>query len=212
MASVLGDHMEIAVVKTISGNTPATRSIREKASQTYLAGTPVMLSNGVVKNWDATVGAVSPTVGILGITRGPGANLATDGKGAPAPFGQVGAPGTSSTYGSVPYQTSAVNIAHGAPMSDGRAIVELAVEDTEFVAQFDDAGGVPATATTAETMVGKQFGLTADAAGHWYVDAAKVTAGTNTVVEIVKLYPLDGPMQNGRVIFKLIKAIQQLAA
>lgn len=212
MAAILADHMEIAVIKTLSGNTPQTRSIVEKASQTFLSGTPVMLSNGVIKDWDAVVGAVSPTVGIAGVTRIAGSNLATDGKGAPGTFEPVGAPGAQLTQANVPYQSSAVSIPRGSPMSDGRTIFEVANEDTFFVMQFDDAGGVAATATTAQTMVGKQFGLTKDTTGHWYVDAAKVTVGTNTVVEIVQLHPNDGPRLNGRVIVKFIKAIQQLAA
>lgn len=218
MASVLSDHTEIRPVYTVSGNTPQTRGdIQEKASQTFLKGTPVMLSSGVVKVWDAVVTIpATATAGIAGIALANGANLASDGKGAPGGggvgnFTGVGAPGTSLTFGKIPFQASAVNIIPGSPVSDGRTLFEVANADTVFEAQFDDAGGTPANAVTNKNMIGKQFGLTLDATGHWFVDFAKVTVGTNTVLTIVDLNPIDGAIQNGRVYFKFLLGICQLA-
>lgn len=220
MASVLSDHIEIHAIGTVSGNTPQTRGdIQEKASQTFIKGTPVMLSSGVVKVWDAAVTIPATAVaGIAGIALQNGSNLASDGKGAPGGGGVgnmtgVGAPGTGLTFGKIPFQASAVNIIPGSPVSDGRTLFEVANADTIFEAQFDDNGGVPATATTNKNMIGKQFGLTLDATGHWFVDAAKVTpgAGGNAVVLITDLNPLDGAIQNGRVYFKFVQGICQLA-
>jgi hypothetical protein len=218
MAAVLADHIEIRPVLTVSGNTPQTRGdITEQASQTFLKGTPVMLNSGNIKVWDATVTIpATATVGIAGIALSNGANLSSSGKGAPGGGGVgnmtgVGAPGTSLTFGKIPFQASAVNIIPGSPVSDGRTLFEVANADTIWEAQFDDAGGSTTNATTNKNMIGKQFGLTLDATGHWYVDFAKVTVGTNTVLTIVDLNPLDGAIQNGRVYFKFLLGICQLA-
>lgn len=218
MASVLSDHIEIHAIGTVSGNTPQTRGdIQEKASQTFLKGTPLMLSSGVLLTWNAAVTIPATAVaGIAGIALANGANLASDGKGAPGGGGVgnmtgVGAPGTSLTFGKIPFQASAVNIIPGSPVSDGRTLIEVANADTIFEAQFDDAGGTPANAVTSKAMIGKQFGLTLDASGHWYVDFAKVTVGLNTILTVVDLNPLDGAIQNGRVYFKFLLGICQLA-
>jgi hypothetical protein len=219
MASVLADHAEIRAIYTVSGNTPQTRGdITEQASQTFLKGTPVMLNAGNIKVWDAVASTIpaTSTVGIAGIALSNGLNLASSGLGAPGGGGVgnltgVKPPGTSLTFGKIPFQASAVNIIPGSPVSDGRTLLEIANADTVFEAQFDDNGGVPATATTNKNMIGKQFGLTLDATGHWFVDAAKVTVGTNTVLTIVDLNPLDGAIQNGRVYFKFLLGICQLA-
>src|SRR5882757_3289575 len=180
MAAVLTDHIEIRPVYTVSGNSPQTRGdITEQASQTFLKGTPIMLNSGNLKVWDATVTIpATATVGIAGIALANGSNLASSGLGAPGGGGVgnltgVKPPGTSLTFGKVPFQTSAVNIIPGSPVSDGRTLFEVANADTVFEAQFDDAGGSTTNATTNKNMIGKQFGLTLDATGHWYVDFAK---------------------------------------
>lgn len=212
MAAVLSDHQPIRAVQTVSGNTPLSSEKSEQLSQTFLEGVPVMLNAGNIKEWDATVTEpATSTAGIAGISRAPGSNLASSGKGAPGPFTGVGAPAAAPTFGSVLNQSAAVNFTPGAPMVTGRTPFEVACEDTIFEATFDSADGVTANATTAQNMVGKHFGLTKDTTGHWYVDAQKVTQGTNTVVIIEQLSPLDGPLLNGRVWFKFEAGIMQLA-
>lgn len=211
MPANLTDHLIIQAVKTISGNTPLSDAKPEKAGKTFLEGVPVMLTSGFCQEWDAAVGPASPTVGIIGVSKEPGSNLGSDGAGAPSlPFGSVGFPGTSSTFGSVQYQPSAVNIAEGSPMSDGRTQYEVAVEDTIFLGQFDNAAGaVAADYTPVNADIGKEYGLTKDATGHWYVDKNKNTVGTNTVVVIEAIDPSTGSIVNGNVLFRFLKAIQQ---
>lgn len=211
MASVLADHVPIRAVKTVSGNTPQTRAIAEQLSQTFFAGVPVMLNAGVIKEWDAAVTQpATSTAGIAGVAAGFGSNLASSGLGAPGVFTGVGGAGASPTFGKVPFQPSAVMFTPGAPIVDGRTLFEEANEDTIFEAQFDDAGGSATNATTNANMVGKHFGLTKDATGHWYIDFAKSTQGTNTVVVITALDPNDGAVQNGRLLFQFEAGIQQL--
>lgn len=206
MAANLADHSQIKAVSTVSGNTPKTQSINEKAGQTFLGGVPTMLAAGVVQEWDgATVAA-----GILGVALEDGKNLATDGAGAPGAFGSVGGVGAAPTFGRVPYQAGAVNFTPGAPMSDGRTDVEIASDDTIFVGQVDNSAfAVAADATPVQADIGKFYGMTKDATGHWYVDRAKATKGTNTVVEVVGLWPADGSILNGRVLFKFASTAQQ---
>jgi hypothetical protein len=218
MASVLADHAEIRAIYTVSNNTPQTRGdITEQASQTFLKGTPVMLNAGNIKVWDALpVYPATSVAGIAGIALGNGLNLASSGLGAPGGGGVgnltgVKPPGTSLTFGKVPFQASAVNIIPGSPVSDGRTLIEVANADTVFEAQFDDNGGTAANAITNKNMIGKQFGLTLDATGHWFVDFAKTGVGVSAVLTIVDLNPLDGAIQNGRVYFKFLQSVCQLA-
>lgn len=214
MAAVLSDHQPIRAVQTVSGNSPLTLAQKEKAGQTFLEGVPVMTvisgSLTVVQEWNATwLEPATNAGGIAGISRKAGSNLGSDGTGAPGPFTPVGAPAASPTFGSVLNQPNAVNFTPGAPFVDGRQIFEVASDDTIFEATFDSADGNAAHATTLASDVGSHFGLTKDTTGHWYVDRQKVTQGTNTVVVITALNPLDGPLQNGRVWFKFEKGIQQ---
>jgi hypothetical protein len=204
MAAVLSDHQPIRVVQTISGNSAFSQEIPEQSAQTFLEGVPVMLNSGFIKEWDAVVpaaGAASATSGIAGIARAPGSNLGSSGAGAPTAFTGVGAPAAAPTFGKVLNQPSAINFTPGAPFVTGRTPFEVASPDTVFEATFDSADGSTVNATTNVNMIGKPFGLTKDTTGHWYVDAQKVTAGTNTVVKIKQLSPLDGAIQNGRVWF-----------
>jgi hypothetical protein len=66
-------------------------------------------------------------------------------------------------------------------------------------------------ATPTQAMINTQFGLTADLTApiYWYVDGAKVTAGTNTVVELVEISPIDGLIPNARVRFKFLRSASQ---
>jgi hypothetical protein len=215
MPANLTTHEQIGAVQTVSGNTPFTGSISEKSAQTFFQGVPVQLNAGFVQKWDgATIAA-----GILGFSLMPASNLASNGAGTPGLYSQVGPPGTSTTYGSVPYQASAVNIPLGAPMADGRTLFEAANSDTIFEGQFDNsAGAVAADYTPVITDIGKQYGMSFDATGFAYVDKAKATVGTNTVVQIVGINPNDlvqagtpnTYVVNARVRFQVIASAQQV--
>lgn len=210
----LTDHLIISAYQTKSGNTDQTQVIPELLQQGFLEGAPVMLTTGgFIQQWDANVGAASNTVGIAGISKQPGANLGTSGLGAPTqPFGSIGQPGTSVTYGTVQYQTG-YNIPEGAPFSDGRTIFTQANNDTIFIGQFDNAAGaVAADYTPVQGDIGKQYGLTKDTTGHWYVDKNKATVGTNTVVTIVGFDPTAGVgVVNGNVLFVFVDSIMQFS-
>jgi hypothetical protein len=184
MASFLSTHVPIRPVQTISGNTEQTREIQEAAGQTFRDGTPVQINgSGFIQAWDgATVSR-----GIAGISRQPGFNLASAGQGYPPAFGEVGFPGATSTYGSVPNQPSAVNIVAGSPFSTGATLLASAVADTIFEGMIDNNTGSSYTASVAN--VGQEYGLSVDSNGYWYVDLGKSTVGTNTVVTIVGLNP-----------------------
>lgn len=211
MAANLTDHAPIIAVSTISGNQEKIQHYLENAGETFLNGTPVSLdANGNTTAW----GGVDLTQSIIGISILPGLNLASDGEGASPIFGSVGFPGGAPTVGSVVNQPSAVNLAHGTPFTDGTTTVQLAVLDTIFEAQVDASSGSTYNATIA--LVGTQRGLTIDATGHWYVDLAKSTAGTNTAVVITSLNPQDlvagsttTQINNGRVRFQFLEVVSQ---
>lgn len=204
MASLLANHSEIEVVRTKNNTTEETASPQEKAGQTFVKGTPVQLNAGVLQAWDgATVLA-----GIAGVAAEDAHNLGADGAGYPAAFGTVGFPGTGTTFGKVPFQPNAVNIPEGAPPVKGLVVVFVANFDTIFRAQTDNNGGGATTPTKAN--IGTQYGLTIDANGHWYVDFGKTTVGTNTVVEMIDLDPIDGSIANARILFQFTKAAMQL--
>lgn len=211
----LTTHIPIYVAQTISGNTPDTQSIIEKAGQTFLFGVPVQIGGtGAIQEWDgATVAA-----GIAGVSLVAASNLASDGAGSPGAFQQVGFPGASPTFGKVPFQPSAVNIPRGAPFVDGRTIFTLASQDIIYEAQVDNsAGNVAADYTPVATDVGKEFGMTKDANGQWYVDRGKTTVGTNTVVIVKEIEPNDlspsvpgAGIINARVRFVIKDAASQI--
>jgi hypothetical protein len=210
MATQLIYHLPIKAVATVSGNTPFTKSTPEKAAQTFPSGAPVQINAGYIQVWDGATVAL----GIAGVTLIPAANLTTNGQGAPTAFGSpVGAPGSTIVYsaGQVQNEPAAVKIPVGAPFTDGRTLYEVANADTIFEAQVDNAnasGG--GNITPAITDIGKQYGLTVDASGLWYVDYNKNTAGTNTVVEILKINPVDFGQANARVQFQFIPAARQV--
>lgn len=204
MAALLSNHTPIEVVKTKSGNTELTNTEPENNAQTFLSGTPVMFNAGNVQAWDgATIAA-----GILGVAAEDAHNLASAGLGAPSAFTPVGYPGTGVTFGKVPNQASAVNIPEGAPFSLGMLTFWEANLDTIFRGQTDKNTGAATTPTQAN--IGTQYGLTIDASGHWYVDFAKTTPGTNTVLVMVDLDPIDGPTANARILFQFIKSAMQV--
>jgi hypothetical protein len=154
-------------IRTVSGNQPVVKRIIEKAAQTFVQGAVVAIetATGSVIEWNGTVAAAS----IAGVASEPAGNLATT--GVPKQL----------TFGSVPNQAAAVKIARP-PFNDGRnGFYAANPADTVF------SGQVGPAQTTAVTDVGKQYGMTKDSDGHWYVDKTKSTVGTNTVVTVVKL-------------------------
>lgn len=205
MATAIANHAEIVVVQTVSGNTDKTMATNEKSGQTFLRGVPVQLNNGVVQEWDTTVAN-----GILGFSLEDAHNLASDGAGAPGPFSGVGFPGAGLSFGKVPFEASAVNIPRGAPFVTGYLLYNEAGNDNIFCAQFDNAAfAVAADATPVQSDIGKTYGLTKDANGHWYVDKNK-TAG-NACVVIRQLDPIDGSILNGRVWFQVLESSMQFS-
>ena len=213
MAANLLYHQPIGTVETLTGLTPLTIAVPEKAGQTFKLGVPVQLNAGFTQQWDgATIVAA-----IAGFSLIPGVNLGSNGKGAPGGFGQIGPPGAIQTYGNVPNQTSAFNIAVGAPITDGRTLFESAVGINVFEGTFDNsAGAVAADYTPTQAMIGAQFGLTIDASGQFYVDGGKVTPGTNTVVTLIGINPIDmtatGSVYNvnARVRFQVLATARQV--
>lgn len=216
MPANLTNHIPMGSVQDVSGNTPQTGSISELAAQTFLLGVPVQLAaSGYVQKWDGTTVAA----GILGISLQPAANLASNGKGTPGLFSQVGPPAAIQVYGNVQNMPSAVNIALGTPPTDGRTLFEQANADTIFEGQYDNSvGTVPADYTPTIALIGKTAGITFDAVGTAYVDGGKVTDGTNTVVKIVGINPNDlvqagtpnTYLANARVRFQVLATARQL--
>ena len=192
MAALLSYHTPIIPIITTSGNTEQTQGIPEKATQTFKTGVFVQLNAGFVQQWDGS----TYTNGILGVSLIPASNLATNGAGAPTNFGQITGTGAIQTYGYVPNQPNGVNIALGTPITDGRTLVALANSDTIFEIQCDASSG--ATYGLTQANVGTQYGVSIDGNGTMYLDIAKVTVGTNTCLQVIKLNPIDNLINNNR--------------
>lgn len=199
----------ILPVETVSGNQFRAFRLIEKATQTFLAGTPVSIDSvtGGIQAW--TVNTQGPGQGgICGISYEYASNLASTGAGAPTPMQPYTGAGSAVTFGSVPNEASAVNIPHGAPFNDGRVGFYLPGPDTVFSAIFGNNGN---TATPAATDVGKQYGLTIDSnSKYWYVDKNKTTAATNTVLTIIGLDLRDVPGAGTRVLFTFLPSVVNL--
>lgn len=184
MAANLATHLPILQVLNKANTTPYTSSQPEAAGQTFPFGSPVQLNGaGFVQVWDGT----TVSAGILGVAESFGLNLGSAGAGAPTPpFGGVTGNIAIQTYGSVPNEPNAVNIALGTPVSDGRTLYIEPNQDNVFQALFDNsAGAVAADYTPVQANLGVNYGLTKDANGFWYVDKNKT--GGSAVVQIVGL-------------------------
>lgn len=180
MASAL-----IRSIRTVSGNQPAIRRLPEEALQTFLDGTPVQIAagDGGVQAWDG----VTVAAGIAGFAKEIASNLAVLGV-QPSMFGAgaIGAVKASlgaGTRADVPNQPLAKTIFRGAPYNDTRIGFEVANTDTVFFGQ------VGPNQTPVPSDIGKQYGMTKDTDGHWYVDRTKT--GAAAVLTIVKLDPID---------------------
>jgi len=209
----IANHAEIWQYQTKSGNTEMTvgsHVLPEAAGQTFYKGTPVMISAaGYVQAWDG----VTIAAGILGVAYEDAHNLASNGLGVPSPFAPVGFPGTGVTFGSVPFQSSAVNIPEGAPFSLGYLTVGEANLDTIFWAQVDNSVNSSSVTPTQATIApaSNQFGMTKDTNGRWYIDLGKNTPGVNTVVQVIG-FTIDGLIANARVLFQFLKSSMQLVS
>jgi hypothetical protein len=99
---------------------------------------------------------------------------------------------------------SAVNIPRGAPFNDGTVGFEVATDDNVFKGQVG-----PAQIAVAADL-GKQYGMTKDTDGHWYVDRTKNNVGVNTVVTITKLDPQDQSATPRGVYFQVTTPASQM--
>ncbi len=202
MASAL-----IASKRTISGNQPQIRRLPEEALQTFLDGTPVQLAaaDSGVQAWDG----VTVVNGIAGFAKEIASNLAATGVQPTFVVGSAVGPNTigavkanlgPGTRADVPNQPAARTIFRGAPYNDTRIGFEVANGDTVFYGQ------VGPLQVTAASDVGKQYGLTKDTDGHWFIDKTKV--GGNAVLTVVKQDPID--VTRG-LHFQINQAAQQIS-
>lgn len=202
----------ILPVESVSGNQFRAMRLIEELTQTFKVGTPVSIAagDGGVQAWVANTQGPGQG-GICGISYEFASNLTATGLGAPTPFSPLtGLGAVAGTFGSVPNQTSAKNIAHGAPINDGRVGFILPSPDVVFSAILGNNGN---PVTPANTDVGKQYGLTADSGGNfWYVDRNKTTAGTNTVLTVIALDLRDVPASGTRVLFTFLPNVVNLLA
>jgi hypothetical protein len=204
-AANLTTHLPILQVQEKAGTTPFTSAQPEAAGQTFLSGVPVQLNgSNYVQQWDGT----TVSAGILGVSESFGQNLATAGAGAPVPpFGGITGNIAIQTYGTVPNQPNAVNIALGTPVADGRTLYMEPNPSNIFQALWDNSNGtVAADWTPTQANIGVTYGLTKDANGYWYVDAHKT--GASAVVQVVGL-PL-GSYLNAPVTFVFLAAAVQV--
>jgi hypothetical protein len=201
----------ILPVGTVSGNAFRAYRLIEESAQTFKIGTPVAIASGDggVQAWVANTQGPGQG-GVCGISYEAASNLGSTGSGAPTPLSPLTGLGATITFGSVPNQSSAKNIPHGAPINDGRVGFILPAPDVIFAATFGNNGN---TATPANTDVGKQYGLTIDSGSNfWYVDKNKTTAGTNTVLTVTSLDLRDVPGAGTRVWFTFLPNVVNLIA
>lgn len=202
------NHGPITYAQSQSQKAPFSFARPERAGMTFKQGTPVQpyTTGGqtYVQAWDGATVANA----IWGISYSFGLNLPTNGAGAPSQFGPVGPPKAIASYGSVPNQSAALNIAIGTPVTDGRTYFMAANSDTIFQAVWDNSNGaVAADYTPTSANEGIAYGLTIDANGFWFIDAS--VTGANAICKIVGQNPDYGyGFVNGQVRFKFIAAAQ----
>lgn len=215
MAANLSTHLPIVVVQTVSGNMESLFNYPEGATQTFNNGTPVVVSSGAVV---ASTSPLSTSNQLVGIAMYAGHNLGSAGKGASPLYGSIGFPGGAPTYGTVPNQTSAVNLPHGAPFVDGLMPCQLAVEDSIFEVQVDNSTGSNYTASTSD--LGKYAALVTDSNNWWYLDRNTIATSPGTLAcVILSLNPQDlaagsttTQVANGRVRVRFLPGCSQLVA
>lgn len=110
----------------------------------------------------------------------------------------------------------------GIPLNGLTGIVLTVTGTTAYTAQLSsNPGTIGSTGTGSDNptyaptqqMVGVAFGLTVDSNGAWYIDGAKFTSGTNTVLVVTGLYQGDvtqtNPLlevPNGQLLFRFQSA------
>jgi hypothetical protein len=181
------------------------RAIAEKATQTFLQGTPVQIDVAGATGFIIACPTISSvaTANIAGFCTQPGANLSTSGVAK-----------TQNLTQTVPNQTSAVITPIGAPPNDGMSYFDVASDDTIFVGIYGDSSdntlAVLAQAQIGSTPTVPGYGLTKDAGNSfWYVDNHITALASGACVEIMQLIDPIGTL-NGRVAFRVIRAAQQL--
>lgn len=172
----------VLVVRTTNDNQAAVRRINEDASETFESHTPLALNAaGRVIAWAGAT--LTGLVGsIIGIALEVGANLTT------------AATAETLSFGSVPHQSSALNIPRGAPINDGRVGVLLARPETVFRGQINPTGQ-----SLLESDLGEDYGMTIDTDGQWYIDKAKtLTSDGGSSEAVVRIVGRD-PNEDGLV-------------
>lgn len=202
MAASTGISQPFVVSRTpfADSGAPAIRRMAEKATQTFLQGTPVQVdvAGGTGFIIACPVMNSVATAIIAGMSHEPGANLSSSGVAK-----------TLNTGFNVQNQTSAVVIPIGAPINDGTTGFVLASDTSEFIGIMGDSAN-DALAVLAQAHVGAIFGLFKDPGNSfWYVDHNVTTAAGGACVEIIKLIDAVGTL-HGRVLFRVTKAAQQL--
>lgn len=187
-------------VETGSAGVAQQDAIFEKATQTFLQGTPVQIDVAGATGFIIACPTITnvATAHIVGFSTQPGANLTTSGVARTQNLTQI-----------PPNQPLAVITPIGAPPNDGMSYFSVASDDTLFVGIFGNSSD-GTLAVLAQAQVGAIFGLTKDAGNNWwYVDGFITTLGTGACVEIKELIDPIGTL-NGRVSFRVIRAAQQL--
>jgi hypothetical protein len=199
--------LSLRVIGTVGAQAPIRRII-EKASQTFLVGTPVQIDTGTGSVQACPAITSVATAVIAGFSADYGANLAT-----------TGVPQTQNQRGTPPNQPSAVFTAVGAWPNDGTTGFVQALDQNVFVGVFGNSS-VAATATILVTDIGKIYGLTQDAGNlYWYVDKNITTTAAGACVQITDIAPLGTVLHsvldpigtlNGHVGFVVTAAAQQI--
>jgi hypothetical protein len=202
-----GKAQPITVRRVLTGSAGVAqqKAIAEKATQTFLQGTPVQVDVAGATGFIIACPVMTSvaTAIIAGFCTQPGANLTTSGVAKTQNLTQV-----------PPNQTLAVITPIGAPPNDGLSYFSVASDDNLFVGIFGDSSdntlAVLSQALLATPPPG--YGLFKDPGNSWwYVDNHVVTAATGACVEIVELIDPVGTL-NGRVTFRVNRAAQQLNA
>lgn len=202
MPATTGKAQPIIVRQVLTGSAGVAqqKAIFEKATQTFLQGTPVQVDVAGATGFVIACPAMTSvaTAHIAGFSTQPGANLTTS-----------GTPKTQNLTQVPPNQTLAVITPIGAPPNDGLAYMSVASDDSEFLGIFGDSSD-NTLAVLAQALITGIFGLFKDPGNSWwYVDNHVITLATGACVEITALVDPVGTL-NGRVKFRVLRAAQQL--